>query len=105
MKNIIWPNSRKGILKNIFILIFLNLIFTQWNYEQILAVIFIALFLTIGQRLTLLGIKGQGSFLDSFINTTYFLFIAFMVITFIIFVGDTFFIEEKTSFNVPRSKN
>ena len=104
MKNILWPNSRNGLLRNIFILICVHLILWEGDYENILGLIFTSLFLTIGQRLLLIGIKGQGSFLDSFLSIIYLICIALLIIDIIIFIGDTFFIEEKPPLTGPQRR-
>ena len=92
MKDIIWPNSRKGLLRNIFIL--LGLAMLEQEFEIVLTITFTALFLTIPSQLLLLGNKNKPSLLDSFISMTYIICLGWLLLVIVVYIGETFFINE-----------
>ena len=99
MKELLWPNSRNKLIIYIFSLLCIHLILWEGDYENVLALIVTAFLLTIGQKIILLGSKGQNPFVDSYFYTLYFLCLAFLIIALIVFIGDTFFIKEKPPMN------
>ncbi len=102
MRDILWPNSRKGLLRNIFILLVLAML-EQKEFEIVLSITFTALFLTIPYQLLLLGNKNRPSLLDSYIIMTYIICLAWLLLVIVVYIGDTFsFIEKKPPLTGPQ---
>ena len=93
MRDILWPNSRRGLLRNIFILLGLAMI-EQQEFEIVLTITFTAFFLTIPFQLLLLGNKNRPSLLDSYISMTYIICLAWLLLVIVVYIGETFFIDE-----------
>ena len=95
MKDILWPNSRKGLLRNIFIILSIAIIY-YLEFEIVLTITVTAFLLTIPNHfIILLGVKNKPSFLDSFIIMTYIICLAWLLLVIVVYVLETFGVYDE----------